>query len=985
MAADERWYFTKEQLQCTPSRKSGIDADKELSYRQQAANFIQDMGQRLPVNQLCINTAICYMHRFYMFHSFSKFHRNAIASCALFLAAKVEEQPRKLEHVIKVAHICLQIEGTLDTKSEAYLEQAQQLVMNENIMLQTLGFDVAIDHPHTHIVKCCQLVRASKDLAQTSYIMATNSLHLTTMCLQCKPTVVACVCIHLACKWASWEIPHSSEGKEWYWYVEKYITSEMLEELTTDFLAILEKCPSRLKKGLKRELDAVSEKKGRHDGASTSGSGVPHPMPSSPVPSNKQDKNDRYNRVVQDKMPRPDFNILPQLYERSQKANRQPDKTERHERKDKSEKEKRDRTCKQDKSHVKADKSDHRTEQATVCEKVHDFKEIKPEILLNASSNSNSQSSVGVPSTQRAGRSSGQASNVDIKPPLLPPPVPLLAAMDEVEPQTSVSKKRHGCPNINIREHKERREKERIGEKEPSQSASNLSILSKPSPLLQPGNQYERIRHRKEENQSLKLAADSLPTNNHTDVSHSSNHRQSAIPPTVAPVHLQDRVKENMTRPQNSHQMESKQSHLVDAKQRSKHVSPKIKEKLVSQMKPEFTPLNEEMLLQPPLVNEMRQPKIMKSELMGKGDQLSKHEQNLLLMGNHLPEFHEKPNKDLQAQQNKESKKTHDLSHVAAGLMLTHSLYGNQQMIVPGPAGDCRLPMVVPTEKHERHHERKEKHKHKSRDKEKKEKHEIAAHENQEMSKMPPPLDNAFLSQRIKLTISKDVLNSSHSEILDKKAGNSSKNPIKLKIPKDKLAPALLKNKEAGDILKLKIKIPKESMTVPVKKTESKKRTRSPKDPTMKSNSPRSPKVPRIETRSSRKDDIPVPHPLVTSLLPTPQTSGLCQAGSKANGNNAQFAGGAYSNYSRKGSMAKSDYKNKANIMPPYQHPMTAGPYAYNPYYSCRPPMPNFFPNAADYYYPQGYHQGPTIAASDHGVPPLPPDPPPPTPPPPPE
>lgn len=49
MAADEKWYFTREQLANTPSRRSGIDGDKELSYRQQAANFIQDMGQRLSV------------------------------------------------------------------------------------------------------------------------------------------------------------------------------------------------------------------------------------------------------------------------------------------------------------------------------------------------------------------------------------------------------------------------------------------------------------------------------------------------------------------------------------------------------------------------------------------------------------------------------------------------------------------------------------------------------------------------------------------------------------------------------------------------------------------------------------------------------------------------------------------------------------------------------------------------------------------------
>lgn len=45
----EKWYFTKEQLQNSPSRRCGLDADKELAYRQQAANLIQDMGQRLQV------------------------------------------------------------------------------------------------------------------------------------------------------------------------------------------------------------------------------------------------------------------------------------------------------------------------------------------------------------------------------------------------------------------------------------------------------------------------------------------------------------------------------------------------------------------------------------------------------------------------------------------------------------------------------------------------------------------------------------------------------------------------------------------------------------------------------------------------------------------------------------------------------------------------------------------------------------------------
>ncbi|EAA11502.3 AGAP006678-PA [Anopheles gambiae str. PEST] len=278
---DSKWYFTAEQLANSPSRKAGMDADQELMYRQRAANLIQDMGQRLQVSQLCINTAIVYMHRFYAFHSFTQFHRNSIAAAALFLAAKVEEQPRKLEHIIKVVHISLGMEAP-DPLRESYAEQAQDLVFNENVLLQTLGFDVAIDHPHTHVVKTCHLVKASKDLAQTSYFMASNSLHLTTMCLQYKPTVVACFCIHLACKWSRWEIPQSNEGRHWFHYVDKTVTLDLLKQLTDEFLHIFDRCPTRLKSKMKSiRADSGAEESGRRTGGSSSSSNSLMAAPSS--------------------------------------------------------------------------------------------------------------------------------------------------------------------------------------------------------------------------------------------------------------------------------------------------------------------------------------------------------------------------------------------------------------------------------------------------------------------------------------------------------------------------------------------------------------------------------------------------------------------------------------------------------------------------------------------------------------------------------
>ncbi|XP_071943517.1 uncharacterized protein [Antedon mediterranea] len=271
----ENWYYSREQIENSPSRKYGVDQEKELSYRQQAANLIQDMGQRLTVNQLCINTAIVYMHRFYMVHSFTKFHRNVIAPACLFLGAKVEEQPRKLEHVVRFAYACLNRESQqqLNPKTELYSQLAQELVINESIILQTLGFEIAVDHPHTHVVKCTQLIRASKDLSQTSYFMATNSLHLTTFCLRYKPTAVACACIHLSAKWSKMQIPKSSDGKNFWEYVDRNITVSVLDDITREFIKIIENSPNRLKRKLTLKAQAETDSKSKvNENASTSSS-----------------------------------------------------------------------------------------------------------------------------------------------------------------------------------------------------------------------------------------------------------------------------------------------------------------------------------------------------------------------------------------------------------------------------------------------------------------------------------------------------------------------------------------------------------------------------------------------------------------------------------------------------------------------------------------------------------------------------------------
>ena len=78
------------------------------------------------------------------------------------------------------------------------------------------------------------------------------------MCLRYTPTIVACVCIHLACKWSNYRIPLSAQQREWFSYIDAEATHDLLDKLTDEFLAIFDKCPSKLKNKI-RDITQASQ------------------------------------------------------------------------------------------------------------------------------------------------------------------------------------------------------------------------------------------------------------------------------------------------------------------------------------------------------------------------------------------------------------------------------------------------------------------------------------------------------------------------------------------------------------------------------------------------------------------------------------------------------------------------------------------------------------------------------------------------------
>lgn len=236
----EKFYFTTEQLENTPSTKDGIFIDDEIKYRVKIATFLQALGEKLKTPQLCINTAIVFVKRFFMYHSMKKCDKHKISLAALFLACKSENSLVKLEQMVHYYLKFVFPYKKYGVNSQEFKEELESLKFNEFLILMTLGFQVVIEHPHLHIVKHASLISVSKDVIKLAYFTASKSLHLTSLCLQYTPKIVACFSIHLAALKFQVKIPDVENNQPWFSLIEKNMTHKLLDDLTESYLVLFE-------------------------------------------------------------------------------------------------------------------------------------------------------------------------------------------------------------------------------------------------------------------------------------------------------------------------------------------------------------------------------------------------------------------------------------------------------------------------------------------------------------------------------------------------------------------------------------------------------------------------------------------------------------------------------------------------------------------------------------------------------------------------
>ncbi|GJP57824.1 hypothetical protein CLOP_g17413 [Closterium sp. NIES-67] len=143
------------------------------------------------------------LHRFYCKKSLTRFNVKGVAASCVWLASKLEENPRRIRDVLNVFHrINLRRDSLplppLEQFSKNYEDLRTELIRTERHILKEMGFICHVEHPHKFIFNYLRQLDVLDDAVKhEAWNLANDSLR-TVLCVRFKSEVVACGVIYAA-------------------------------------------------------------------------------------------------------------------------------------------------------------------------------------------------------------------------------------------------------------------------------------------------------------------------------------------------------------------------------------------------------------------------------------------------------------------------------------------------------------------------------------------------------------------------------------------------------------------------------------------------------------------------------------------------------------------------------------------------------------------------------------------------------------------
>lgn len=201
-------------------------------HRMFACDIIQNAGILLKLPQVALTTAQILLQRVYHYPSITldKYPLDITAMATLFLAAKVEETPRKACEVIDVFIyvISQKLQKPLKLSYRKHEIVREELIKAERRLLKNLGFNLLSNYPHKILINYYHGIvhyldpehniwkeRKNRNLLQTAWNYCNDSLR-TEAFIKYTQEAIACACIEMACEDEQMLFPMSTDGRKWY-------------------------------------------------------------------------------------------------------------------------------------------------------------------------------------------------------------------------------------------------------------------------------------------------------------------------------------------------------------------------------------------------------------------------------------------------------------------------------------------------------------------------------------------------------------------------------------------------------------------------------------------------------------------------------------------------------------------------------------------------------------------------------------------------
>uniref|UniRef100_A0A914KLU0 Cyclin-like domain-containing protein n=1 Tax=Meloidogyne incognita TaxID=6306 RepID=A0A914KLU0_MELIC len=233
MSVNTHWLWNPEDLENTPSVQAGISMAEENKLRREGVRMIKEMGKSINLKtNPTLATASVFFHRFYMFNTFADYPPHMMGLACLFLAGKVEETPKKCKDLVQTAK-------DKYPKQFAGKNLMDELILLERILLQTIRFDLHVEHPYNFLVQYAKGFKLDKDymskIVTNAWTFINDSL-ATNLCLLWEPEVIAVALLYMSFKMARMgegpegEAKMGADTKWWDIYVQN-LTVQMMEDI----------------------------------------------------------------------------------------------------------------------------------------------------------------------------------------------------------------------------------------------------------------------------------------------------------------------------------------------------------------------------------------------------------------------------------------------------------------------------------------------------------------------------------------------------------------------------------------------------------------------------------------------------------------------------------------------------------------------------------------------------------------------------------